>query len=296
MASSKCGGGARLPLLRDERTLSSQSVISGPHANPVGIDDLFPILASPDTLLSLQLSDLRDQLIDADGNRYPFRGELPLLVPSRLQAYYTDHLSIPPDAVTDSFMQYFFLSAIKQSGVVGEINAAADDVHYQRHLFRIKDFLQSARGRVLDVGCDDPVLGAGLLPETAAYVGLDPFCRRSMPFRVIGFGESLPFGDASFDCVLFNTSLDHILDWRRAIDEARRVLVPEGVLYICTLVWTERADLVTDAVHFHHFRDYEIFGALQEWEVIDERRYDYKGASHRHGLYVSARKPERTQA
>jgi ubiquinone/menaquinone biosynthesis C-methylase UbiE len=112
------------------------------------------------------------------------------------------------------------------------------------------------------------------------------------PFRVIGFGESLPFGDASFDCVMFNTSLDHILDWRRAIDEARRVLVSGGLLYICTLIWTDRADLVTDAVHFHHFRDYEIFGALKDWEPVDERRYDYKGASHRHGLYFSVRKPE----
>jgi SAM-dependent methyltransferase len=95
--------------------------------------------------------------------------------------------------------------------------------------------------------------------------------------------------------VVFNTSLDHIFDWRRAIDEARRVLVPGGCLYISTLIWTDRADLVTDAVHFHHFRDYEIFGVLGDWELVDERRYDYKGASHRHGLYLAARKTERNR-
>ena len=281
----------RLRIERDERSLSPQELMSRQSADALRMDELLPYLASPDSVAPLRRLAASGELTDGEGNCYPSRGELPLLIPSRLQAFYTDHLAIPADAVSDSFMQYFFISAVKQSGVAGEINAASDDVHYQRHLFRMKDFLGSAGGLTLDVGCDDPVLGAALLQESAKYVGLDPFCRRSTPFRVIGFGEQLPFCDESFDGVVFNTSLDHILDWRRALDEASRVLVPGGILYISTLVWTDRADLVTDAVHFHHFRDYEIFGALQGWKVMDERRYDYKGASHRHGLYVSARKP-----
>jgi len=291
MADSDLVSSQRDKIRRDERTLSSRELVAGQSAEILGFEDLLPYLVSPDSRAPLQWTAGSQELSDGHGNSYPFRGELPLLIPSRLSSYYTNHLAIPPDAVTDSFMQYFFLSAIKQSGDVGEINAASDDVHYQRHLFRMKDFLRSARGIVLDLGCDDPMLGAALLDQTANYVGLDPFCRRLAPFRVIGFGEHLPFCDESFDAVVFNTSLDHILDWRRALDEAFRVLVPGGMLYVSTLVWTDRADLVTDAVHFHHFRDYEIFGALQAWELMDERRYDYKGASHRHGLYVSARKP-----
>lgn len=296
MASSE---GAWEPLLRierDERMLSPQEILSGQCAVAMDMGDLLPCLASPDSSAALQWAADGEHLIDGMSNCYPFRGELPLLIPSRLQEFFSDHIGIPSDKVSDAFMQYFFLSSIKQSGVVGEINAAADDVHYQRHLYRMKDFLRPARGLVLDVGCDDPLLGAGLLPESVKYVGLDPFCRRPAPFRVIGFGEYLPFRDALFDSVMFNTSLDHILDWRRAISEACRVLVPGGCLYISTLVWTDCADLVTDAVHFHHFRDYEIFGALREWEIVDQRRYDYKGASHRHGLYVSARKSERKGA
>lgn len=291
MVDSEVSPEPRLNIRREERSLSPRELISARCAEALGLDDLLPYLASPDSYAPLQRQIGSDELTDSEGNCYPLRGELPLLIPSRLQGFYTDHIDISSDAVTDSFMQYFFLSAVKQSGGVGEINAASDDVHYQRHLFRMKDFLSSARGLTLDVGCDDPVLGAALLPESAKYVGLDPFCRRLAPFRVIGFGEQLPFCDASFEAVVFNTSLDHILDWRRALNEASRVLAPGGVLYVSTLVWTDRADLVTDAVHFHHFRDYEIFGALQNWNVVDQRRYDYKGASHRHGLYVSARKP-----
>jgi SAM-dependent methyltransferase len=156
----------------------------------------------------------------------------------------------------------------------------------------MRSLCRTASGLVLDVGCGDPTIGASLLPKDAKYVGLDPFCTRTQPFRLIGVGEYLPFKDSSVDGVLFNTSLDHILDWRRALNEAYRVLKPGGTIYLCTLVWTDRADLMSDSVHFHHFREYEILAALEHLQLsIDEVvRYDYKGDTHRHGLYLQARK------
>ena len=281
-----------VPILFEKRVISPEAIMASSGAAMMTMADLKPILVSPDSRLPLTFDEPGKHLVNTGDERYPLCENLPLLIPCRLQAYYTDHLHIPYEAVTDSFLQYYFLSAVKQSGVVGAINAPAEDVHYQRHLFRMKECLSTVDGLVLDVGCDDPNISAGLLPSAAKYVGLDPFCRRSEPFRVIGFGEQLPFSDASFDCVVFNTSLDHILDWRRAISEAKRVLVPGGRMYVATLVWTDRADLATDAVHFHHFRDYELFGALDGWELERERRYSYKDDNHRHGLYVSVRKSE----
>jgi SAM-dependent methyltransferase len=278
-------------ILRDERVIAPDA-LSGSGACMISMEELAPFLASPDSGLGLAVDGSREYLLDANGARYPIRDGLPVLIPTRLQRFYTDHLHVPSDAVTDAFFQYYFLSAVKQSGAVGAINAPATDAHYQRHLFRMKDCLNTAHGLILDVGCDDPEIGAGLLPSGSRYVGLDPFCQRAEPFRVVGFGEQLPFADSSFDGVIFNTSLDHILDWRRAVGEAQRVLVPGGQLFISTLVWTSSADLVTDSVHFHHFRDYEILGGLQDgWEIEREIRYSYKGNIHRHGLYLSARKP-----
>jgi hypothetical protein len=90
--------------------------------------------------------------------------------------------------------------------------------------------------------------------------------------------------------VLFNTTLDHILDWHRAVDEALRVLVRGGQMIIASLIWTADADLLGDSVHFHHFRDYEILGALSAMAVERVVRYDYKGDRHRHGMYVRATK------
>ena len=278
-----------------EQILCRDDVVKNSSANLQTLDDFLQLIASPDSGFPVSHVSDADILVDPEGNSYPLRGngKLPLLIPVRLQSHYTDRLRIGEVDVVDAQLQYFYLSQVKQAGVVSEINASADDVHYQRHLFRMKQFLATAKGLVLDVGCDDPDIGRGLLPEGGKYVGLDPFCKRESPFRIIGFGENLPFCDATFNAVVFNTSLDHILDWRRALNEAYRVLVPGGELYLSTLIWTDRADLVSDAVHFHHFRNYEIFGALKDCGLfpISERRYDYKGATHRHGLYVSARKP-----
>jgi SAM-dependent methyltransferase len=275
----------------DERQLAVSVARSAPHAALLTLPDCLPFLTSPDSGLALQFDRDAQRMRDPDGLSYPLRGPLPVLVPARLQAHFTDCLRLSPDNASDAFMQYFLLACIKQSGAFGDINAPVGDVHYQRHLFRMREFLRPASGRVLDVGCDDPLVGQALLPESAMYLGLDPFCRRGEPFRIVGFAEYLPFANASFQAVVFNTSLDHILDWRRAIDEALRVLVPGGDLFISTLVWESAAGLVTDAVHFHHFRDYEIFGALGGLEVTQQHRYDYKGNQHRHGLYVAVRKP-----
>lgn len=270
--------------VHDDRAVAPVELAQRPHARLLALEEVLPLLASPDTRAALRL----DGEVLADGvNVYPIRGALPLLIPTRLLPYFTDRLEVPFDAGHDSFLQYFLLASIKQSG---EINAASDDVHYRRHLFRMNELLSECRGIVLDVGCDDPLVGASLLPAGAGYVGLDPFCTRLDPFRVVGVGEFLPFRSHALDAVVFNTSLDHILDWRRAIEEAGRVLVAGGKLYISTLVWTARAGLITDAVHFHHFREYEIFGALAEFGIESVRRYDYKGDAHRHGLYLCASK------
>ena len=187
----------------------------------------------------------------------------------------------------DSKLQYFLLSQIKQRG---DINAASSNVHYKRHLFRMKEFVKNCRGTILDVGCDNVETSAALFNEECNYLGLDPFSSSKSNFRVVGVGEYLPFCDKSMDNVVFNTSLDHILDYHQALEEARRVLKPGGHIYLSTLIWTANASLLNDAVHFHHFREYEILGALEDMHVEQAVRYQYKEDQHRYGLYLSAAK------
>lgn len=273
-------------LIANTQDTSVAELAAADHASLGKLDEVLPLLASPDTGAAL----VRQGDVFTDGTHmYPMRGETVLLLPSALHEHFTDRLTVPPSFGYNAFSQYFLLASIKQhSGT----NAPSDDVHYRRHLWRMKELCRTAQGWVLDVGCDDPRIGASLLPPRARYLGLDPFCMRAEPFRLLGVGEYLPVMSGALDGLMFNTSLDHILDWRRGLHEAYRVLKPGARLFLCTLVWSARADLLADDVHFHHFREYDIFGALDEVGFVPQEtvRYSYKDNDHRHGLYLTAKK------
>ena len=276
-----------MDIKKDFRGISAELLSQRSHACLLNLGDLIDLLASPDTGAPLCFD--RDQRHLTDGSyHYELRDGLPILIPSRLSPFFSDRLQVPFKNYADSFLQYFLLATIKQSG---EINAQPTEGAAQKHFLRMSEFLSDCTGTVLDVGCDNPALGASLFSDAAQYIGLDPFCTRQDPFRIIGVGEYLPFGDQSLDNVVFNTSLDHILDWRRALAEAKRVIRQGGCLYISSYIWVDRADLMSDSVHFHHFRLYEMMGALDELgfdNVTHEIFESPKGDAHRHGLYLKA--------
>lgn len=172
----------------------------------------------------------------------------------------------------------------------GEINSSPDDLHYRRHLARIVYLLRHASGFAIDIGCGDPTIGAAILPPSCSYIGVDPFATDSESFSLFGASEDLPFRNEVFDLALFNTSLDHVLDYVTALREAHRVLRPGGHLYISTLIWQSRDTLLTDDVHFHHFRYFEILGALEYcgFALHHVNEYPYKQDDHRVGCYLEA--------
>lgn len=50
----------------------------------------------------------------------------------------------------------------------------------------------------------------------------------------VGSATELPWADASMDVVLIPELLEHVTDWESAVDEAVRVLKPDGLLYLST--------------------------------------------------------------
>ena len=84
-------------------------------------------------------------------------------------------------------------------------------------------------GLILDIGCG-PQTYPSYLPETGQVVGIDPLIGEQ-PRRfsfVQGLGEYLPFRDETFDQILYASSLDHLIDPRRSLAEAKRCLKPDG--------------------------------------------------------------------
>ena len=111
----------------------------------------------------------------------------------------------------------------------------------------------SATGRVLEVG-----FGTGLnlpyYPEVTEVVGVepDPHMRRRATTRmravaprfpvelVPAAAEQLPFDDDAFDTVVVCLVLCTVDEPRRALQEARRVLAPDGQLLMLEHVRSER--------------------------------------------------------
>jgi len=124
-----------------------------------------------------------------------------------------------------------------QSAAAGQRQKVAEDL--------ATEFFEFARipepGPVLEVGCGSAALRR-YLPRRR-YWGLDPMPviartsarddrHDSAPVLLRGVGERLPLANAAFQAVLLCETLDHCLDARQVIREARRVLRPGGILAI----------------------------------------------------------------
>jgi len=100
--------------------------------------------------------------------------------------------------------------------------------------------------RVLDIGCGDAGVIIAFAEAGARVSGLelDEKSLRRANVRATehgvaatlakGIAEALPFPDASFDLVLLDNVLEHVTDRAGTLREIRRVLRPDGLLYMVT--------------------------------------------------------------
>ncbi|RKH85519.1 3-demethylubiquinone-9 3-O-methyltransferase, partial [Corallococcus praedator] len=100
---------------------------------------------------------------------------------------------------------------------------------------------------LLDVGCGGGILAEAFAELGMRVTGIDPSAssvetaRRHAPQQKltidywIGSGESLPFADASFDCVSCCDVLEHVQDVDAVLAEISRVLKPGGLFLYDTI-------------------------------------------------------------
>ena len=151
-------------LIQNTQFVTFEELVNSPYSTKLTFEDALPLLASPDSLSEMILSS--DGKLLSDGNfDFPVLNNNPVLYPSAVnQAFLNSGLDLK--YYEDSVRQYFLLSQIKQRG---EINAPSESIHYQRHLYRMKQFLMEYEGLALDVGCDNTDIGASLFSSKCKY-------------------------------------------------------------------------------------------------------------------------------
>jgi SAM-dependent methyltransferase len=151
---------------------------------------------------------------------------------------------------------------------------------------RVRETLEAFReiksdARVIEVGSGAHGLifyfGAryaiGVDPLAVSYRSLFPRWQSCAP-TVAALGESLPFGDQSFDVVICDNVVDHAESPARIVSELVRILVPSGLLYF--------------TVNVHHPVYAVAAGVHSSWRAVGVRYEVGPFADHTTHLTVDA--------
>ena len=87
------------------------------------------------------------------------------------------------------------------------------------------------RRRVLVVGCGNGSARYGELREVDDIVFVETDVSLAGPAQIVCDASDLPFANASFDLVVCQAVLEHVLEPQRCVDEIHRVLADDGIAY-----------------------------------------------------------------
>ena len=122
------------------------------------------------------------------------------------------------------------------------------------------------KGQVLDIGCGpyaNPIYLQGLpVDQLTAIEPLDLVAEPNFPvFK--GLNEFIPFKNKSFDTIINATSLDHVIDVERALEETARVLTKNGHF----IIWYANVQTAPNPITDYDgpLDDHHLFHTNDEW-------------------------------
>lgn len=154
---------------------------------------------------------------------------------------------------------------------------------YGEHIARYSSVASLLAGKVvLDIACGSGY-GSQMLAKSAQKVfGVDisedsiqyakkHYSSDNVEYRV-GDATMIPLDDASVDAVVCFETIEHIQDYRKFLQEIKRVLRPEGQLILST----PNGDQFREAHHFHlhEFRLQELRDLLEDFFKNQSWRYE----------------------
>jgi ubiquinone/menaquinone biosynthesis C-methylase UbiE len=132
----------------------------------------------------------------------------------------------------------------------------------------IEIYMDNKKIKIVDIACGTKPYFPLFKKRAKEYIGIDIDIKKTEFVDIIGSAEKLPFVDSHFDVALSTQALEHIRDYRAAVDEMYRVLKPEGIVFLSTHgVWE-----VHGAPHdYWRFTEYglkEVFKQYREVQII----------------------------
>lgn len=124
--------------------------------------------------------------------------------------------------------------------------------------------------KVVDIGCALAEIDKALIKHGHLVTSVDccpvMMLKSELPV-VFAFAEYLPFPDESFDVVIMQEVLEHVMDLDKSLREARRVLKPEGHFYF-------QVPFGIESDHFAHVR---IFDEARMLNVLEGVGFQVEG-------------------
>jgi SAM-dependent methyltransferase len=141
------------------------------------------------------------------------------------------------------------------------IKAGANYKLYAQQLFR-----QSDHPKVLIIG--GSVIGVGLqeILANSAITFIETDIAFGPRTRIVCDAHYIPFEDQSFDGVIIQAVLEHVVDPRRCVEEIHRVLQANGIVYAETPFMQQVHMGRFDFTRFTHLGHRRLFRAFEEIE------------------------------
>jgi SAM-dependent methyltransferase len=158
--------------------------------------------------------------------------------------------------------------------IPGQVNDDLWAEHIARYAFAARF---ASHKRVLDLGCGTGYGTARLAQTASSAVGVD-LAPEAIDYAVSHYASAeflqssaaaVPFPPATFDLVTAFEVIEHLSDWRALLAEARRLLLPNGLLIVSTpnqRYYAEtRAKAGPNPFHAHEFEYAEFRNALGDF-------------------------------
>lgn len=159
---------------------------------------------------------------------------------------------------------------------------ASDNFVFQRSVLAYAEAAKLISGEVLEIGTGTGYGTSMLAQSTARLVTIDKHHHEGLSATLPANVEyltatvpPLPFGDASFDCVVSFQVIEHIVDDRRLVSEISRVLRPGGLFVVTTP--NAPMSLTRNPWHVREYRAGELKSLLESGGLTCTGEYGIAG-------------------